>query len=63
MKTINKAYKLRIYPNKKQKELIDTTINSCRFVYNYYLDMKIKTYKETGKSMSNFIDTWRDYFD
>ena len=54
MKTINKAYKLRIYPNKKQKELIDTTINSCRFVYNYYLDMKIKTYKETGKSMSKY---------
>lgn len=52
MKTINKAYKLRIYPNKQQSELIDRTIGSSRFVYNYYLDKKIKLYSETKESFS-----------
>ena len=30
-----KAYKYRLYPNKKQKELIDKTFGCCRFVYNF----------------------------
>ncbi|MBQ9854472.1 MAG: helix-turn-helix domain-containing protein [Bacilli bacterium] len=32
-----KAYKFRLYPNKEQKELINKSFGSCRFVYNYYL--------------------------
>ena len=32
-----KAFKFRIYPNKKQAELINKTIGSCRFVFNYSL--------------------------
>lgn len=39
-----KAYKYRIYPNKKQKELIQKTFGCVRFVYNYYLDRRIKAY-------------------
>lgn len=34
---MEKAYKYRIYPNKKQKEIIAKTFGSCRFVYNKYL--------------------------
>ncbi len=30
-----KAYKYRIYPNQKQKELIEKTFGCCRFVYNF----------------------------
>ena len=41
-----KAYKYRIYPNKKQQELIQKTFGCTRFVYNYYLDKKIKTYEQ-----------------
>lgn len=51
MKTINKAYKLRIYPNKEQSELIDKTIGSSRFVYNYYLNERIEKYKNTKESI------------
>src|SRR3954454_11776148 len=34
---VNKAYKYRIYPNKKQIELINKTIGSTRFVFNFFL--------------------------
>ena len=47
-----KTYKIRIYPNKHQEELINRTIGCCRFVYNYYLDLKIKEYKKNKKSLT-----------
>lgn len=34
---INKAYKFRIFPNKKQIELINKTIGCSRFVFNFFL--------------------------
>lgn len=46
------AYKYRIYPNKKQQELIQKTFGCSRFVYNHFLDLRIKTYEETKKSLS-----------
>ena len=39
---INKAYKFRLYPNEKQKTLINKTFGCTRFVYNYYLNQNIK---------------------
>ena len=33
-----RAYKYRIYPNKKQQELIRKTFGCARYVYKYYLD-------------------------
>lgn len=42
---VNKAYKSRLYPNKKQETLIATTIGSSRFVFNYFLDKWNRTYK------------------
>lgn len=45
-----KAFKYRIYPNKKQQELINKTIGCCRFVYNYYLNKRIEIYKNDGKT-------------
>ena len=54
-----KSIKLRLYPNKKQQVLINKTFGCTRFVYNYYLDKKIKTYGNENKSMS-FNQTLKD---
>lgn len=40
-----KAYKYRIYPNKKQQELIQKTFGCTRFVYNYYLNKRKEIYE------------------
>ena len=47
--SMNKAYKFRIYPDKKQEELLAKTFGCCRFLYNLMLDEKIKEYHATGK--------------
>lgn len=39
---IKKAYKFRLYPNKKQQELIDKTIGCCRFVANFAIAQQKK---------------------
>nr|DAF85463.1 MAG TPA: endonuclease [Siphoviridae sp. ct5jB2] len=52
VKSVEKAYKYRIYPNKKQKELIAKTFGCSRFVYNTYLAKRIKLYEESKKSLS-----------
>jgi putative transposase len=49
-----KAYKYRIYPDKYQKELIKVHFGACRFVYNWALEQKIKTYEQSNKSISRF---------
>jgi putative transposase len=50
----NKAYKIRLYPNKTQRLLIDKTIGSCRFLYNQMLAEKqsiFELYKEDKESL------------
>lgn len=47
-----KAYKYRIYPAKKQKKLIDETIENCRTLYNELLGMKIDQYKKDAINLS-----------
>lgn len=49
---MEKAYKYRIYPNKKQKEIIAKTFGCCRFVYNTYLAKRIKIYEEIKGTFS-----------
>ena len=49
---MNYTYKFRIYPNEQQKELIEKTFGCCRFVYNYFLDRRIKTYEETKGNLN-----------
>ena len=51
---IKKAFKYRIYPNKEQQEKIAQLIGSCRFVYNWGLEKKIRSYETTGKPLSYF---------
>lgn len=45
--------KVRLYPNKLQRQMIQQTFGSCRFVYNALLDAKIKAY-ECGDSISAY---------
>lgn len=49
-----KAYKYRIYPNKKQQILIAKTFGCCRFVYNQTLSYRKELYEKEKKSMSKF---------
>lgn len=52
MVVVEKAYKFRIYPNKKQQELINKTFGCCRFVYNRYLAKRIEVYKNNKKTFT-----------
>lgn len=52
MEIRHKAFKFRIYPNQEQKVLLAKTFGCVRLVYNHYLDVKTKTYEESGKSLS-----------
>ena len=49
---MNTSFKVRIYPNKEQKILIDKTFNQVRYVYNYMLNLKQKLYKNFNISLS-----------
>lgn len=49
-----KAYKYRLKPTEAQKILLEKHIGSCRFIYNWALDQKIKAYQQTEKSISQF---------
>lgn len=49
---MEKAFRYRIYPNKQQQQLIQKTFGCARFVYNYFLDVRINEYKNSGKSIS-----------
>ena len=46
-----KAIKVKIYPNNKQKVLIEKHFGCCRFAYNFGLELKTKVYTETKKSI------------
>ena len=53
---VEKAYKYRFYPTKTQKETLEKTFGCTRMVYNHFLDLRSKTYKEEKKSI-NYNDT------
>ncbi|AKB20494.1 Mobile element protein [Methanosarcina sp. WH1] len=48
------AFKFRLYPTTTQAIQLNQHIGSCRFVYNWALDQIIKTYEQTGESISRF---------
>lgn len=49
---MEKAYKYRIYPNKKQKEIITKTFGCCRFVYNTYLAKRIEMHEKNKETFT-----------
>lgn len=46
---MQKGIKFRIYPNKKQKNLINQTFGCCRLIYNKGLAMRNKSYENGDK--------------
>ena len=50
-----KSYKYRIYPNKKQQELICKTFGCTRYVYNHYLDKR-----KTDKTNYTYVKCAKD---
>ena len=49
---MQKGFKARIYPTKEQQNTLLKMFGSCRFVYNYFLAERIRSYKEDGVSLS-----------
>lgn len=49
-----RAYKYRLYPNEEQKVLIAKHLGSCRFIYNYALDKKVRAYQTDKTNLSRF---------
>ena len=49
---MEKAYKFRIYPNKTQETLLQKTFGCVRFIYNHFLDKRIKAYEQNKKTIS-----------
>ena len=49
-----KTVRVRLYPNKKQQELINKQIGCCRFVYNNMLALKSKAYSKKKVSFSKY---------
>lgn len=48
------ATKIRLYPNKKQKEKLAVQFGHARFVYNEALQESQKLYRETGKGLNYY---------
>jgi putative transposase len=49
---MHKAFRFRIYPNKKQEILMNQTFGCCRFVFNHFLAKWNETYEQTGKGLN-----------
>ena len=47
-----KTFKYRLYPTKEQIQIINQTIETCRRLYNYFLEDRIYTFKEIKSSVS-----------
>ena len=53
VRKINRAVKIRIYPNAEQRVQIDKTIGCSRFIYNCMLADKMEHYKKEKKMLRN----------
>ena len=53
MKIINKTYKFRLFPTKKQEVLLNQHFGHSRWVYNYFLNERKEQY-QTDKKSDNY---------
>lgn len=60
---IIRGFQYRIYPNKKQQELIIKTFGCCRFIYNQMLADKIDYYEETKSVLNNTPAQYKTEFE
>lgn len=49
-----KGFRIRIYPNKQQKILIEKHFGCCRFIYNYMVNLQTENYKKGNKYIKRF---------
>ena len=49
---IYQAYYFRMYPIEEQQIRLNQFLGTSRFIYNHYLSVKERTYKEEGKNLS-----------
>jgi len=54
MKTIHRAYKFQLSPNKEQEILLNKHFGSIRYVYNYFLNERKEQYQKDKKSDSYY---------
>ena len=55
MRKINRTFRFRLYPNRKQTELLAKHFGCTRFVYNYFLSQRKEQYRLTGKSDNYYV--------
>jgi putative transposase len=53
---LRRGFKFRFYPTKEQETLLRQTLGCSRFVWNYFLDLRQKSWKQENKSLS-YYDT------
>ena len=53
---MQKGYTARLYPSKEQLNILNKAFGATRFVYNYFLAERIRSYKEDGVSLTR---KWR----
>ncbi|CAG8751249.1 25801_t:CDS:2, partial [Racocetra persica] len=49
---MRKSYKYRLYPNQQEKVLIDKILETCRWLYNYFLAERRDKYEKEQKKVS-----------
>ena len=63
---LNRAIKMRIYPDDEQRHKIDVTLGHCRYIYNKMLERNQKVYKRRGEhlnyyAMQNLLPAMKKY--
>jgi len=56
MKMIHKSYKFRVFPTKKQEELLSKHFGHCRFVFNRFLHERKETYEKDKTSLNYYAN-------
>lgn len=59
-----RTFEIRLYPNKEQQRLLNSTFGSCRFVYNTVLSLQQDYYKnyELKSKDLNIIQTLKEFY-
>lgn len=63
---LNRAIKMRIYPDDEQRHKIDVTLNHCRYIYNKMLERNTVIYKRRKEhlnyyAMQNLLPEMKNY--
>ena len=51
---LHRAFRYRLYPTEDQKRVLEQHFGCCRFVYNHFLALRAKKWKNEQVSVSGF---------